>query len=291
MDYLAQFPSLTQLRAGIVQDPMLSVLVRVKNEKAAIGPFLASLHAQKNFPNVEVIFLDSGSTDGTLEEILTFPASVYTIIPTEFVFGRTCNLLCSLARAPFLSLMSGHIAFENKNLLSKALDCFPASDILMGAYARQVPNQALGASSYERAYLRRRFPSGDGPIAMKKGDHAFSNAASFFTAHAWRHLPFADIEASEDYVWADTLLQQGGNIQYLPELVVHHSHNETPAAVRKRVEINLSARSWKKRSAIRASKYFFGVFFACVMEGARPTEAMRYAMAHGMPYMRRITSK
>jgi chlorobactene glucosyltransferase len=50
------------------QGPRVSVLVPARNEAATIGACLTSL-LQQRYPNVEVLVLDDGSTDGTGEEI------------------------------------------------------------------------------------------------------------------------------------------------------------------------------------------------------------------------------
>ena len=52
---------------------MLSIVIPVKNEKDNIGPLLAELAALSNHvPLGEVIYVDDGSTDGTLETLKDF---------------------------------------------------------------------------------------------------------------------------------------------------------------------------------------------------------------------------
>ena len=285
-NYLAEYPGFRILKDHPVVEPLVSILVRVKNEARAIGPFLESLQRQDIFPRTEVIMLDSGSTDGTLEALLEFPASVCAIRPEEFSFGPTCNLVCSLTSAPILSLMSGHIVLCVDDLLSKACAAFDGKSVLTAAYVRQVQNPQLGCSAYERAYLRRRFPPGPSEIRMPAGGHAFSNAASFFTAESWRAIPFPDMKASEDYFWAESLMAAGGSVFYLPFLNVAHSHNETPVDLRKRVTLNVRARNLAG-SRLAAAKYLIGVTGACLLEGAGPWEALQYGWAHARSYLSR----
>ena len=285
-DYAAQFSSFRLLKDHAVADAAVSVLVRVKNEARAIQPFLDSLRRQDIFSRTEVIVLDSGSTDGTLETLMDFPAKVCAIKPEEFSFGSTCNLVCSLATAPVLSLMSGHIVLVGDQLLSRACDALAGEGPLAAAYVRQIPNRQLGSSVYERAYLRRRFPAGPSKIRMPSGKHAFSNAASFFTARSWLECRFPDINASEDYFWAEDVLAAQGCIFYLPFLDVEHSHNETPADLRKRVTLNARARNLAG-SRLSAMKYLVGVTGACLLEGAGPREALQYGWAHARSYLSR----
>ena len=52
---------------------MLSIVIPVKNEKENIGPLLAELAAvSKYLPVSEVIYVDDGSTDGTLDVLKNF---------------------------------------------------------------------------------------------------------------------------------------------------------------------------------------------------------------------------
>jgi rhamnosyltransferase len=275
------------LKESEVSDPLVSTLIRVKNEAANIDQFLESLYQQTIFARTQVIILDSGSTDGTLEKVMSFPASVCAIEPQEFSFGSSCNLVCSLATGPILSLMSGHVALKSRKLLASACEALSAEGDLAAAYARQVPNPAVGASSYERAFLKRRFLGGTGKVAMGSRQHSFSNAGSFFTKESWRIIPFPDVGASEDFLWAEKLLAAGGRLFYLPECEVEHSHNEMPHDVYKRVKINIAARNGAESRPYTALKYLFGVTGACMLEGAGPVEAVQFGWAHALPYLSR----
>lgn len=285
------FRSLRCLKIHEVKDPSISVLVRVKNEISAITPFLQTLRQQSIFAKTEVIFLDSGSTDGTVEKLMAFSGSVYAIDSSEFMFGPTCNLLCSLANAEFLSLMSGHIEITGTDTLERALAFLKAAPAFSAAYFRQIPNESLGASSYERAQLRWNFPNGVNPVMQSSQKHVFSNAASLFNANIWRKIPFPAVTASEDYLWIEKVLEAGGHLFYLPHLVVRHSHNETPEQLHRRVVLNVEARPHNNLRWPAAIKYFCGVSVACLLYGAGPVEAFKYAKAHGGAYLKskRIT--
>ena len=48
--------------------PMVSVLVPARNEESNIGRYIATLDDQ-DYPNYEVLLVDNGSTDGSVESV------------------------------------------------------------------------------------------------------------------------------------------------------------------------------------------------------------------------------
>jgi glycosyltransferase involved in cell wall biosynthesis len=265
------------------RDPALSVLVRVKNEGSALREFWDRLSSQTIFHKVEVVFLDSGSVDGSLEFIKQLPVSLYQIAPEDFHFGSSCNLLMSLSHAPVVAFLSGHVLLEQIDALQKLHDALVAHEYT-AAFLRQVPNTVWGATIYEKAYLARSFPDGNAESLKVPSPNGFSNAASGLTRAAWQRIPFPEINASEDRMWAKQHLGLGGILLYLPSVSVMHSHNESADQTFARVLLNVRA-SGSKGSYVRSGYYCAGVFVSMLLKGASPVEAWRYASAHGRAYL------
>ncbi len=277
-------PSLQIVKSTVGCDPALSVLVRVKNEHRALPEFWSRLSAQTIFSRTEVLFLDSGSTDGTLEFLQPLPVSIYQMRPEEFCFGATCNLLVSLSRAPVVCFVSGHVLLETRDALEK-LHAALSGSVRAAAYLRQVPDTLFGANYYERAYLRRRYPCHrDLELIEMHRPAGFSNAASGLTRDAWEDNPFPEIPASEDFVWAEKHLALGGKLFYLPGVTVMHSHRDLASTVYQRVRLNAQARG-EKGSYLRASYFLVGVLLAMLRMGAPPNEALLYAVSHARAYL------
>jgi glycosyltransferase involved in cell wall biosynthesis len=263
--------------------PVLSVLVRVKNERSALPEFWTRISAQTIFEKLEVLFLDSGSTDGTLEFLESLPVSIYQIPPAEFSFGSSCNLLMSVSRASVACFLSGHVLLKDSDALENLCSVL-SPRTYSAAYVRQVPDEVFGANSYERAYLAHRYPnfSGRGLIEMNSPG-GFSNAASGLTRDAWERNPFPELQGSEDFAWAAKHLALGGKIFYLPEVKAMHSHRDSPAAVFERVRLNVRAKGIKG-TYLKASYFFAGVAVAMLRQGAPISEALRYAKSHALAY-------
>jgi GT2 family glycosyltransferase len=260
----------------------MSILVRVKNEIRALPEFLRRLFAQRGQEQIELVFLDSGSTDGTLPLICSTACSVYQIAPADFSFGSSCNLLMEVSTAPICMFLSGHVLLQSDNSLEivrSALEYEEAASV----YLRQVPSTLLGSNFYERAYLARRFPAGDRAIALNNPG-AFSNAASALTRKAWERVRFPDLPASEDYEWALKHLSLGGTVRYLPQVTVEHSHNESAQDVYRRVRLNVEARG-AQGNPWKAGGLFLGIFGSMLCRGASLRESATYASSHARAYL------
>lgn len=248
---------------------------------AAMPLFWERLQSQTIFGITETIVLDSGSTDGTREFLNGKLCNLYAL-QGAFNFGRSCNQIASLATSPILVFLSGHVLLEQVDTLEQIALLLERHEY--GAtYLRQIPNFLLGGSFYEEAYLRRRFPAG---LATERLDQpsSFSNAASAYTRAAWLRLPFEEVHGSEDYLWAVRHLALGGELFYMPQLQVLHSHNESAAQIYERVRINVEARS-QTGSFVQAAYFLTGVYISMRRMGASHRVALQYASAHAKSYL------
>lgn len=91
----------------VVMDSILiSVVILTKNAGPAFRETLDQIYAQQLNGVFELVIVDSGSTDGTVEMIKQYPARLYTIRSDEFNFGRTRDYGFSLARGEFIVTIS-----------------------------------------------------------------------------------------------------------------------------------------------------------------------------------------
>jgi rhamnosyltransferase len=262
--------------------PALSVLVRCRNEMNALPEFWRALQRQTAIAQVEILVLDSGSTDGSLEYLLERRCSLYQIPPEHFNFGRSCNQLMHLARAPRALFLSAHVLLEKDTVFQEIVTLLDPQRS-QACYLRQVPNSIFGFNAYEAAYLNRRFPAGTSLRHLTR-PAAFSNAASALTKNAWLQNPFPEIHGSEDFQWAQEHLHRGGDLLYLPHLLALHSHNETPAQVYQRVRLNVVARG-QTGSYGRSLFLFGGILVQTLRAGASLRQAWSFAKSHARAYL------
>ena len=92
----------------MMQKPYCSIIIRAYNEEQHIGRLLTGIVAQ-TIHKVQIILVDSGSTDSTIRIAQQFPVEVVTIKPEEFTIGRSLNLGISKAKADLVVMASAHV--------------------------------------------------------------------------------------------------------------------------------------------------------------------------------------
>src|ERR1041385_3845757 len=116
----------------------LSVLLLTKNGSRDLERLLPAIYGQKGVESFEVIALDSGSTDETVQILQHFPLRLEHIPAESFHHSRTRNFAAGLARGEPLGFLSQDAIPTSDSWLSKLISNF--SDPRVGAvYGRQMP--------------------------------------------------------------------------------------------------------------------------------------------------------
>ena len=88
--------------------PKVSIVIRCYNEEQHIGRLLSGL-IQQTVEELEIIVVDSGSTDSTVAIASCYPIKLVSIKPEDFSFGRSLNLGCQAATGEFIVIASAHV--------------------------------------------------------------------------------------------------------------------------------------------------------------------------------------
>jgi rhamnosyltransferase len=198
----------------------VSIVIRTKNEAEHLGSVLEAIAGQEH-PCLEVIVVDSGSTDSTLQIAERFRTRIIGIEPQSFTYGYALNVGVAASQSELVAFLSGHSPPSDERWLGYLTDAL-SDERIAGCYGRQV---ALpGAHAWERLNLERHF--GDRP-RVQVDDSFFSNANAAIRRDVWERIPFReDLPGSEDHAWAAAAQAAGYHIVYEPRAAVRHSHNE-----------------------------------------------------------------
>lgn len=208
--------------------PKVSIVIRSYNEERHIGRLLEGIGHQ-SFSDFEIVLVDSGSTDRTVDIAQAHGVRVVTLKKEEFSFGRSLNLGCEAARGEILVFASAHVYPSRKDWLALLVAAFDNQRTGL-AYGRQRGNEVTRFSEHQ--VFRKWFP-----------DSADANQTSYFCNNAncairrriWQGLPYDELLTGlEDLAWAKDAVKRGVQIAYVPEAEIIHVHEESWARIRNR---------------------------------------------------------
>jgi glycosyltransferase involved in cell wall biosynthesis len=210
--------------------PTASIVIRCYNEADHIGGVLDALSTQ-SYADFEIIAVDSGSDDGTLDVLESHPVNILRIPKEQFSFGRSLNIGCRQAQGRYLVLLSAHCYPADEHWLANLLE--PLEDPEVAAvYGRQ---RGVETSPFsERQILRRWFSD----ASVGRQDTPFLNNANCVVRRlVWEQFPYdEDLPGLEDVAWARQVMAEGWHIAYQAEATVHHVHAESRSQTRNRYQ-------------------------------------------------------
>lgn len=202
-----------------------SLVIRAYNEAAHIGRLLEGIRHQ-TVKDVEVILVDSGSSDATATIAAHYGAKIVHIRPQEFTFGRSLNLGLAAATRDLVVIASAHVYPVYPDWLEKLLEPFFDPQVAL-TYGKQRGDAASKFS--ERQIFARWYPDQSDP----RQEHPFcNNANAAIRRSLWKEQPYNEtLTGLEDLAWAKWALSQSYTLSYVPEAEIVHVHNETPRGV------------------------------------------------------------
>jgi rhamnosyltransferase len=215
-----------------LKDVQISIVIRTLNEALHLESLLTSIAGQRTEGlKTEVVLVDSGSTDGTLEIAQRYGCRIIHITRSNFSFGRALNMGCAAAIGDILVIISGHCVPKDEHWLR--LLCQPILESKASyTYGRQVAGPKNHFS--ESRIFAKYFPE---QSRIPQDDFFCNNANSALLHSAWKQFPFdEDLTGLEDMELAQRIVHSGLQVGYVAEAVVFHHHNESWSQVRHRFE-------------------------------------------------------
>jgi glycosyltransferase involved in cell wall biosynthesis len=212
--------------------PKASVVIRTLNEARYLGDLLSGIRQQRTTDlDCEIVIVDSGSTDGTLQIAEKHGCTILHITREQFSFGRSLNIGCEAAQGEMLVITSGHCVPASPDWLHNL--CRPLVDeIAQYSYGKQLG----GPSSYfsECRVFEKYFPHSS---RLPQDGFYCNNANAALLKSVWMKYRFdEELTGLEDMALAQRLVKDGGKVAYVAEAPVYHHHSETWPQVRRRFE-------------------------------------------------------
>lgn len=218
----------------------VSIVIPTKNGEKFLDKCLAKIFSQKTHKPFEVICIDSGSQDKTLQVCQKYPLRLFQIDKDSFNHGLTRNFGIGMAKGEFVILISQDVIPHDEDWIESLIKDIRKDREIAGVYCRQIPpedadvlikrafsNHLTGRRTRVVSFIQDKteyenFNPGEKHIFCN-----FDNVSSCIRRDVWEKIPFAETNFAEDLDWSKKVLEAGYKIVYEPEIVVVHLHKRS----------------------------------------------------------------
>lgn len=260
----------------------VSVIMRSFNEAWAIGDTIRELFAQDFAGEIELIVIDSGSSDGSVEIIREAGPARFIQIPLgTYVPGVVLNQGAREATHDWLVYLNADATPAGRNWLTELLKPCLDNAKFGAAFSRQIPRpdcQAVFAHDYDRCFGPER-------ESIHWG-HFFSMVSCVTHRSVLDKVPIReDLQYAEDDEWTRRLSKAGYDIIYAQESVAVHSHNYTLRQSYKRAFGDSRAMAATSTTPPRNMNYHYYVALGWFKDAIRDAKwCFKNGRAGGIPF-------
>ncbi|MEX0300164.1 MAG: glycosyltransferase [Kordiimonas sp.] len=225
--------------------PKASVVIPTYNAGPVLDKVLSAATTQRTPWPFEILVIDSGSTDETLDIIAKYPdVRLHSIDKSEFNHGDTRNLGVKLTEGEFVAFLTHDAMPANANWLYNLVTSLEMNPKAAGAFGKHLAYPE--ASPYTVRDMNAHFSNLlNYPLYLDKDTntgrfnardqqwmqllHFYSDNNSCMRRSVWEKIPYRPVKFGEDQVWADDIIKAGYGKVYAPRAMVYHSHDFEPA--------------------------------------------------------------
>jgi rhamnosyltransferase len=227
----------------------ITIFIPTFNAGMYLKEILKAIYKQQIDKVFEVLIIDSGSTDDTLDIIERFPeVRLHKIPNSEYGHGKTRQLAARMAEGDIVVYLSHDATPSHKRWLYEITKPFEISDKIVGVMGKQIPRQkCIPMMKYDINSIFRKFGPDFGTTLFYK-DTFIENQAVYDTVRFYSDVnsaarksvllgsvPFRDVAYAEDQLFGEDVLEAGLIKVYAPRGSVIHSNELKLAEYNKRV--------------------------------------------------------
>lgn len=225
----------------------VSIVIPTKNGGELFDKVLDAIANQKTKYSYEVICVDSGSSDQTLQYIKNHNFKLHQIPKEEFGHGKTRNLGASLGTGDYIVFITQDALPANEYWLENFIDAMKMDPEIVGGFGIHYPYP--DCNIFDRRDITGHF-QGFGEVNTifsledkdrYKTDEGYRHYLAFFSDNnsclrrdIWEKYPYEDVNFAEDQIWARKMIELGYKKVYCPTAAVYHSHNYPLKTYKKR---------------------------------------------------------
>jgi glycosyltransferase involved in cell wall biosynthesis len=191
---------------------------------------------------LEILIVDSGSTDGSLSIAERHGVRVHQIPGSEFSHGGTRNLAMRIARGDHVAFITQDATPAHERWLASLLAGFEKADdvaLVFGPHIARPDASHMIKSEMERHFAL--WPDGDVQRLDRSSQglqdyRAYPGKWSFFSdvngcvaRWAWEQIPYREVPYAEDQLIGREMIEAGFAKVYMADAAVWHSHDYPPA--------------------------------------------------------------
>jgi len=220
----------------------VSIVIPTKNPEEDFELTLEKLREQKGVKEIEIIVVDSGSTDDTLALARKY-ANVISVKPEQFNHGLTRNFAVERTTGDYVLFTVQDAMPVGRLWLYSMVKVLESDPQIAAVTARQIPksnadlfacfslwfhNKALNLYEDKISLPNQEKFSDLSPIG-KRRLVGLDNVCCLVRKEVFDNLKFSDIEYGEDLDLGVRIMKNGYKIAFLHSVGVIHSHNMNPA--------------------------------------------------------------
>jgi rhamnosyltransferase len=217
----------------------ISLVMPTWNAGPLLDEVLASIAAQRNVAFDELVAVDSGSRDGTVERLQRAGFRVESIPQREFDHGSTRDRGIAMTTGDVVVLLVQDATLQGTDWLAKMVQPFDDPQVA-GVWCRQVPRPGCqpvldrrirGWPGWGEGVTVKKLPEGKRLSDLQPFDQlmlcAFDNVASAVRRSVWERFPLGPRRFGEDIWFGKRVIDAGFAIAHQGGAAVVHSHSRS----------------------------------------------------------------